>query len=93
MTGIHHLGEKAVIVLVLLHVAAIAFYARVKRRNLVKPMLTGIDDLPAGASASGGGLFAFFVAAALAAAAVFASSGALLPPPPPPPAAGSAPDF
>lgn len=93
LTGIHHLGEKAVIVLVLLHVAAIAFYARVKRRNLVKPMLTGIDDLPAGASASGGGLFAFFVAAALAAAAVFAASGALLPPPPPPPAAGSAPDF
>ena len=92
LTRFHHLGEKLIMVLVVLHVAAIAFYARVKRRNLVKPMLTGTDDLPAGVSARGGGPVAFVLALLIAASAVYAASGALLPPPPPP-ASGAVPDF
>lgn len=85
LTGLHKLAEPALIVLVCLHVAAIGFYVRIKRDNLVKPMLTGWkEDAAANAeSAQGGGFVAFLIAAALAVAAVTAASGAFLPPPPP----------
>jgi cytochrome b len=88
ITGIHHLLEKLVLLLVALHVAAIVFYAHVKKHNLVKPMLTGWADGKPCESAKGGGAVAFIVAVLIALAAVWAASGALLPPPPPtPPAA------
>lgn len=93
ITGIHHLLEKLVLLLVALHVAAIVFYARVKKHNLVKPMLDGWADGKPCESAQGGGAVAFIVAVLIALAAVWAASGALLPPPPPPPAGQSAPDF
>jgi cytochrome b len=86
ITGIHHLLEKALMLLVALHVGAIVFYARIKKHNLVKPMLTGWADGKPCESAKGGGAVAFIVAALIAIAAVWAASGALLPPPPPPPA-------
>lgn len=86
ITGIHHLLEKALMALVALHVGAIVFYARVRKHNLVKPMLTGWADGKPCESARGGGAVAFIAAALIAAASVWAASGALLPPPPPPPA-------
>jgi cytochrome b len=86
ITGVHHLLEKVLMLLVALHIGAIVFYARVKKHNLVKPMLTGWADGKPCESARGGGAVAFIAAALIAAAAVWAASGALLPPPPPPPA-------
>lgn len=87
ITRIHHKLENFLVLLVILHVGAIAFYARVKKHNLVKPMITGWADGNPQASATGGGPVAFIVAACFAATSVWAASGALLPPPPPPPAA------
>jgi len=84
ITGIHRLLEKALLLLVALHVGAIVFYARVRKHNLVKPMLTGWTDGQPDESAQGGGTVAFVIAALIAVAAVWAASGALLPPPPPP---------
>lgn len=44
----HSWGEKAIKMLVLLHLAAMIFYALVKKRRLVPPMVTGQDkQLPA----------------------------------------------
>lgn len=85
VTGVHKLFEPLLIVLVLAHVGAIAFYARVKKTNLVLPMVTGWKDVPdAGdevpAKARWPGLL---LALAIAAASVVGASGALLPPPPP----------
>lgn len=93
ITGIHHLLEKALMLLVLLHVGAIVFYVRVKKHNLVQPMLTGWTDGKPCESARGGGGGAFIAATLIALAAVWAASGALLPPPPPAPAGQAAPDF
>ncbi len=44
-TRIHNWNQWVLIVLVSLHVAAIAFYAQFKRENLVRPMLTGRKTL------------------------------------------------
>ncbi len=44
-TRIHNWNQWVLIVLVSLHVAAIAFYALFKRENLVRPMLTGRKTL------------------------------------------------
>jgi cytochrome b len=44
LTRLHKINRFVLVGLVLLHLAAIAFYALVLRRNLVRPMLTG--DLP-----------------------------------------------
>lgn len=92
ITGTHHLLEKALMLLVALHIGAIVFYARVKKHNLVKPMLSGWADGKPCESARGGGAVAFIVAALIALATVWAASGALLPPPPPP-SATEAPAF
>jgi cytochrome b len=93
LTSLHKAFELFLIVLVAAHVGAIAFYARVKGDNLVKPMITGWkEDAPAPTEVPrGGSLPAFVVALALAALAVWAASGALLPPPPPPPPASETP--
>jgi len=93
ITGIHHLLEKALMLLVALHVGAIVFYARVKKHNLVKPMLDGWADGKPCESARGGGARAFVAALIVALAVVWAASGVLIPPPPPPPAGHAAPDF
>lgn len=94
LTGIHRLTVNILIALIVLHLAAIAFYVYVKKDNLVKPMFTGWKDIePAkgevGESANGGGAIAFIVALLIALAAVYGASGAWLPAPPPPPAASS----
>ena len=41
LTGIHHLNQKVLLVLVVIHIAAVIFYLIVKRENLIKPMITG----------------------------------------------------
>ena len=85
LMDLHEAGAGLVMALVLLHVAAIVYYARVRREKLVKPMLTGWkDDAPDDAQDSrGGGPVAFVVAVAIAAAVMYAASGALLPAPEP----------
>lgn len=85
LVGIHRLIEPVILLLVFAHLCAIAFYAYVKKHNLVKPMIRGWKETDRGESAQGGGAVAFVVALLIALAAVYGASGAWLPPPPPPP--------
>lgn len=90
LTGFHRLIEPVILLLVFAHLAAIAFYAHVKKDNLVKPMVRGWKDVEEGESASGGGPVAFVIALIIALGAVAGASGVWIkPPPPPPPAAPS----
>lgn len=80
--------QNGLLALVVVHVAAIVFYARVRKENLVKPMITGwTEATPSSPAASGqrrgGGLVAFIVSVLIAGAATWAAAGGLLPPPPP----------
>jgi cytochrome b len=81
LTGWHHLGKNLMMMLVALHVGAIAFYLRIKKHNLLKPMIVGWSE-GKGEDARGGGIIAFLVAIVIACVAVAAASGAFLPPPP-----------
>ncbi|MCX7162834.1 MAG: cytochrome b/b6 domain-containing protein [Rhodocyclales bacterium] len=95
LVGLHRLIEPLIMLLVFAHVAAIVFYTRVKKQDLVKPMITGWQA-GSGEPAKGGGATAFCVALAIAVLAVYGAGGAWLPPAPPaPPAAsgGGAPAF
>ncbi|HEX8979706.1 MAG TPA: cytochrome b/b6 domain-containing protein [Parasulfuritortus sp.] len=68
ISGVHEFIFNFVMALVILHVAAIAWYVRVKKKNLVKPMLTGdaeTDDDKLQAT-QGGGPLAFALALAVA---------------------------
>ena len=87
LTGLHKLSVNVLIALVTLHIVAIAFYVRVKKDDLIRPMLTGWKDVAPGegASASGGGVLPLAVALLVAVATVYGGSGAWLPTPPPPP--------
>lgn len=86
LIGWHRLLTNVLLALIALHLAAIVFYAHVKKDNLVQPMITGYKDVTPGSGepARGGGLIAVLVALLIAAAAAYAASGAWLPPPPPP---------
>jgi cytochrome b len=46
LSAIHSYGFNVLAALVVLHVAAIVFYARVKKHNLVGPMVTGKKVVP-----------------------------------------------
>ncbi len=92
LTGLHHRLSNLLIALVVLHVAAIAYYGHFKKQRLLKPMLTGWKE-GEGESARGGGIVMLIVALALAAAAVYGASGAWLPAPPPAPPAAETPDW
>lgn len=89
LTGLHHRVANLLIALVVLHVAAIAFYGHVRKKKLLKPMLTGWKHQAEadGESARGGSLPAFVLAVLIAGAAVYGASGAWLPEPAPVPAA------
>ena len=82
MTGWHKRGYWIIVGLVVLHLAAIAFYRGVKKIDLVTPMITGkksVED-PEMQAPRGGGLLAFVLAAALAIAVAWTiGSGILLP--------------
>lgn len=41
LSGIHHLNEQVMLVLIGLHIVAIVWYAVVRKRRLVRPMITG----------------------------------------------------
>jgi len=84
LTGFHHLAADFLYVFVGLHVAAIAFYAFVKKDNMVWPMFTGWKAVSQGEDARGGGWLALIVALLVAAAAVYGASGAWISKPPPP---------
>ena len=99
LAGIHGLTSKLLIALIVLHLAAIAFYAHIKKDNLVKPMLTGHKELAAEHedaerhAAKGGGPVAFVVALIVAVAAVYGASGAWIDTPAAPVAAPPAADW
>ena len=82
LVSLHRISANLLFVLIGLHIAAIMFYAHVKKDNLVKPMITGWKESASGRSATGGGIVALVVALAFAAATVYGTSGAWLPPPP-----------
>ena len=95
LTRVHRIAINLLMTLIALHLAAIAFYAHVKKDNLVKPMIRGWKDVDVAAHdirpSRGGGVVALIVALALAVGAVYAASGAWAPPPPSPPAQQQAP--
>lgn len=92
ISGLHELSVNLLIALVILHLVAIVFYARVRKDNLVKPMLTGWKDVEGdtGKAAAGGGPAGFVVALLIALAAVYGGSGLWLPAPPAAPVAAPA---
>lgn len=77
LTGLHKTAINLLIALIALHLGAIAFYTKVKKDNLVKPMITGWKDVQPGQgkSATGGGPIAFVVALLIAAGAVYVGAG------------------
>lgn len=75
IAGWHEWTFDILLAAIALHVAAIAFYLLVKRRDLVTPMFTGVVEAPAGAEAMrGAGAVRFVLAAAIAFAAMWAVS-------------------
>jgi cytochrome b len=84
LTGVHKFSINALILMIVLHLGAILFYACVKKDNLVKPMITGWKDVAPGQgeSAKGGGRPAFIGALLIALIAVYGASGAWLSAPP-----------
>lgn len=84
LTGLHRLLEKVLLALIALHLAAIAFYAGVKRRNLVIPMISGWAPGKPCESTRGGGFRPFLFAVGMALATTYLASGAWLPAPPMP---------
>jgi cytochrome b len=80
ITGFHHTLANVLLALTALHVAAIAFYAAVRKKDLVKPMLTGQKNVPAAQAATvheakANGL-ALVAALLVAVASTYAASGA-----------------
>ena len=93
ITGLHRKGFWLVGLLVALHLAAIAFYTRVKKESLVAPMLTGRKEVgphERDTEPTGGGPVALIFALAVGCAAAWLASGVWQPPPPPAPAAAPA---
>lgn len=94
LTGLHRKGFWLVLLLVGLHLAAIAFYTRVKREQLVGPMITGRKQIAATTAAvepRGGGWIALALALAVGVGTAWVASGRWqAPPPAPAPAAAPA---
>ncbi|MFE8032532.1 cytochrome b/b6 domain-containing protein [Thiohalocapsa marina] len=87
LTSWHRQALWPIVGLVTLHILAILFYAVLRGKNLVRPMLTGwteADD-PGMRSARGGKLWALLLAVILAGFAVWLADGGLLTPAAPPP--------
>lgn len=51
LTRIHHFNFNVLLGLVTVHVGAALFYLRVKRENLILPLVTGVKRVPAGVPA------------------------------------------
>ena len=92
LSSIHALSINILLALIALHICAIAFYAHVKKDNLITPMLNGWKEIdqeenrqqPA-ESARGGGTTALIIALAIAAGAIYGGSGLWISSAPPPP--------
>jgi cytochrome b len=92
-SGVHEWLLYGLLGLIGLHVAAVGYYVRVRKDNLVRPMVTGWREIaatarePAAKSPAhpGGSPLRFALAAAIAFSAVYAAAGHLLPTPPPAP--------
>ena len=80
VTGWHRLLADGLFALLALHLAAIAFHVIVKRHRLIRPMITGRQDVGPGQAlprpVRGFGRFGLLSAVAIAAAAVLAIAGA-----------------
>ncbi len=83
----HKLAEWLLYGLIALHILAVLYYTRVRKDNLVKPMITGRKEVPEGQGEDTGmaGINAFLFAVAVSAGVIWVATGGLLPPPPPPP--------
>jgi cytochrome b len=82
ITGWHEWLANILLVFAGLHFASIIFYARVKKNNLLIPMITGYKQVEKGESAKGGGTAALIAALLVALAAIFVATGAWIPEPP-----------
>jgi cytochrome b len=105
ITGLHKQLSWVLLGFLALHLAAIVFHVRIKKHNLVKPMITGWKDVASDVSASGTPgttgvapvarqslrLVALVAALVLAGAATYGAAGGWLPAPPPAPVAAPAP--
>lgn len=93
LTGLHHQLSDVLLVLLGLHILAIAFYLIVKKTNLVKPMITGWKHarIRSAPKTQGGSPLGLVIALLVAVAVTYAASGKLLHQPPPPPAPATAP--
>jgi cytochrome b len=78
LTDLHEDNELILMSLIGLHLAAIAWYALARRRNLVRPMITGDAPAPAGAKGSRDDLLVRLAALLLAAACATAAWALLL---------------
>lgn len=88
LTGLHRQGFWLIVGLISLHVATVLFYWLVKKRNLIKPMITGTTEplTEEYRPATGGRWLAFVLAVLFAAGVWYAAQGSWVPKPPPPPA-------
>ncbi|MFL6697565.1 MAG: cytochrome b/b6 domain-containing protein [Vitreoscilla sp.] len=79
-TGWHRLLADGLFVLLALHLAAVAFHVVVKRHRLIRPMITGLQEVEPGVPlprpARGHGRFGLLAAVSLAAVAVLSLAGA-----------------
>jgi hypothetical protein len=48
LTRVHHINFNVLLALVTVHVAAALYYLRVKRENLILPLVTGVKQVPEG---------------------------------------------
>ncbi len=95
ITGLHKTNVWLLGFLIATHLGAIAFYARVKHDNLVKPMLLGYKEVEGEEfkSAAGGGWLALLVAVLIGLGAWWLANGGLAERLAPPPPAAAAPLF
>lgn len=95
VTAWHARAFYALLTLVVLHVAAIVFYAVVKKKNLVTPMLTGTKTFAVGEQSGDARVrrSAFVLAALIACGVVWFAFGASHVTSPPPPSPAAAPDW
>ena len=66
LSAIHRLSVNGLLALIGLHVLAIAYHVRIKRDDLLKPMVTGWKDVAQGESTHGGSPLALAAAVLLA---------------------------
>ena len=71
LTGVHDLNQKILLVLVLIHIAAVLFYFVARRENLIKPMITGYKTWEKNIDPSPGNPALAILVAALVAAAAY----------------------